>query len=139
MKVGSPQSLSVSLGQGKNVLPLARFEMRLSMLYNYQCRLHIHTGTEDLDLHMWSKLHMDITTTYLQFIVPLLQTKLCFNPLQLSTYFEYQCSLKIATRNTRNMLEQSPVYVDECNVLCNMLEIKRIYYAILRCMFKERI
>ena len=88
---------------------------------------------------MWSKLHMDIMITYLQFIVHLLQTKLGFNPIQLSAYFAYQCSLKMATRNSRNMLEQSPVYVEKRNVLCNLLVIKRIYCTVLHFMFKKRI
>ena len=69
--------------------------------------------TEDLDLHIWSKLHMDIIITRLQFFAPLLQTKLGFNPIQVPAYFEYQCFLKMATRNSRNMLDQSPVYVDK--------------------------
>jgi len=54
--------------------------MRLSMRNDCQCRLpYIHTGTEDVDLHIWTKLHMDIKITYLQFTVPLPQTKLGFN------------------------------------------------------------
>ena len=44
--------------------------------------------------------------------------------------FEYQCSLKMAIRNTKNMYEQSPIHVDKWSLLCNLSVIKLIYIFI---------
>lgn len=45
----------------------------------------------------------------------------------LHVYFVYHCSLKMAIRNRRNILAQSPVYVDTLHMFCSLLVIKLVY------------
>jgi hypothetical protein len=41
--------------------------------------------------------------------------------------FVYHCSLKMAIRNSRNILVHSPIYVDKLHMFCSLLVIKLIY------------
>jgi hypothetical protein len=55
-------------------------------------------------------------------------------------FFVYHCSLKMAIRNCQNMLKWSTVYMDEWNLLYNLLVTEIIYVCILhwKCMVSTK-